>query len=1022
MREEFIKQFKNPDMDKYSLPFWSWNEKLDRDELSRQLKGMKQAGVGGFFIHPRDGLETEYLGTEWMECVKAVVAEAKELGLSAWLYDEDRWPSGTAGGRVPALGDAYRCKGLTLDVLGAAEYQSVYEQEIKNCKNFTDSRNGILAVYAVKEEAEKIISLRRLTMSGEELFKESEKLLVVRLEVSAPSEWFNHEAPPDNLNPDCVKKFIEETHERYKAIVGDEFGKTIPGIFTDESSLHDRHAYFGETRSWIPWTYCYGEYFKNQMGYDFFDVLPYFYFQGEKSEKTRHDYWYTITKRYGESYYKTIGEWCKENNLLFTGHFLQEEKMGLYVRVNGAIMPNYQYQQVPGIDLLCEQTNEYITVKQCTSVAHQLGKKQVLTETYGCTGWDFTFEGQKWLGDWQYVLGVNRRCQHLALYSLRGCRKRDYPPSFNYNNNWWPDNRWVDDYFARISVVTEQGKPVRNILLLHPVTTVWSRLGASPYGNPSRNKERDVPALNEYGARYNELIEYMERMHLDCDLGDEMLMEQYGEIKDGKFQIGEASYSVVILPPDMENLLTETCKKLLEYMDKGGFVCAVKPLPKMQDGSRTIPEYVEKVTSHNHLILMESKEELMQYLEPYRTIHITCTQGQECMDVLYQLRKSEEGYFLFLVNNNRNKDINVMVSLPFPAIPEALELESGEIHQVMVYENSAEGIRLPVHLQRTGSAAYYLKPSRARTTKVSETCEYVLSHPNVLPLDRCCYRLDRKEWSEPMEVWQAQMEIRKYLGMKQINHNGLEQRYRWVEKTHPEDGHQVELSFLFEAEAQFSNVFLGAERLEEFTVTSDGAVVESENYGWFLDREFKTMELPSVLPGKNRLVLSCDYKNNSELENIYIIGAFGVSESRSLIALPKRLTVGDWTTQGLKHYCGSVTWRFDYVSSGNSRETIIKLPEIYAVCVKLRINGNEKVRLWNFSEDMTVGSWLKPGTNTVEIEVVGSPRNMMGPFHLKEKPYHTHDASFCPEPEDYSEEYLLTPYGIMAEIIIIEIE
>ena len=108
--------------------------------------------------------------------------------------------------------------------------------------------------------------------------------------------------------------------------------------------------------------------------------------------------------------------------------------MGLCTRVTGAVMPHYALQDIPGIDILTECTEEYMTVKQCTSVAHQFGKKRVLTETYGCTGWDFTFEGQKWVGDWQYVLGVNIRTTHTALYSLRGRRKRDYPPSFNYNS------------------------------------------------------------------------------------------------------------------------------------------------------------------------------------------------------------------------------------------------------------------------------------------------------------------------------------------------------------------------------------------------------------------------------------------------------------------------------------------------------------------------------------------------------------------------------------------------------------
>ena len=1022
MREELVRQFQNPGADKRSLPFWSWNEKLDKAELIRQVRIMKQAGVGGFFIHPRDGLETEYLGTEWMECVKAVVEEARVLGLSAWLYDEDRWPSGTAGGRVTAQGDAYRCKGLTLEVLGTEEYPRVYEEEIADSRDFSDGHNGILAAYGAAAEGEKMVSLRRLSMKTDEMFSENEKLLVVRLEVSAPSEWFNHEAPPDNLNPDCVKKFIEETHERYKAVVGAEFGKTIPGIFTDEPSLHDRHAYFGETRSWIPWTYHFGEYFKNRAGYDFLDVLPYLYYEGDKSEKTRHDYWHAIAARYGESYFKTIGEWCTDNNLLFTGHFLQEDKMGLYVRVNGAIMPNYQYQHVPGIDLLCEQTDEYMTVKQCSSVAHQLGKKQVLTETYGCTGWDFTFEGQKWLGDWQYVLGVNRRCQHLALYSLRGCRKRDYPPSFNYNNNWWLDNRWLDDYFARISVVTEQGEPIRKILLLHPVTTVWSRLGASPYGNPHRNEERDVPALNEYGAKFNELIEYLERMHLDCDLGDEMVIEQFGMVKDGKFQIGDAVYFSVVLPPDMENLLSGTCEKLLDYMEQGGYVYGMKPFPRMVDGSRELWERYSQVISHPHLIQVESREELVQYLEPYRTIHITDASGQECTDVLYQLRQSEDGFFLFLINNNRKEEMDVTVSIPVQALPEELKLESGEICNVDEYENCVQGIRLPVHLQRTGSAAYYLKPCRLRTTKYNETYEYALSSPNVLPLDRCSYRIDQREWSEPMEVWQAQRQIREQLGMMQINCNGLEQRYKWIDKPHPGDGHKVELSFEFESDEKFPSVSLSAERLEEFSVTFNEEKVTIQENGWLLDRQFKTSALPGVLPGKNRLVLSCCYKNNSELENIYISGDFGVSKERRLTALPERMTAGDWTGQGLKHYCGSVIWYLNYAYAECGKEVLLKLPEIRAVCVKLRINGNEKILLWNFSEEIPVGSWMRTGDNRIEIELVGSPGNMMGPFHLKEKPFNTHDASFCPEPEEYFNEYLLTPYGIMGEIVMVELE
>ena len=48
------------------VPFWSWNDKLEPDELRRQIGAMQDAGMGGFFMHARGGLETEYLSEDWL--------------------------------------------------------------------------------------------------------------------------------------------------------------------------------------------------------------------------------------------------------------------------------------------------------------------------------------------------------------------------------------------------------------------------------------------------------------------------------------------------------------------------------------------------------------------------------------------------------------------------------------------------------------------------------------------------------------------------------------------------------------------------------------------------------------------------------------------------------------------------------------------------------------------------------------------------------------------------------------------
>ena len=92
--------FKNPTAEYRGTPFWSWNCKLEKKELLRQIEKLKKMGFGGFHMHSRAGMATKYLSPEFMELVRACTEKAKEEGMLAWLYDEDRWPSGSAGGYV----------------------------------------------------------------------------------------------------------------------------------------------------------------------------------------------------------------------------------------------------------------------------------------------------------------------------------------------------------------------------------------------------------------------------------------------------------------------------------------------------------------------------------------------------------------------------------------------------------------------------------------------------------------------------------------------------------------------------------------------------------------------------------------------------------------------------------------------------------------------------------------------------------------------------------------------------------
>ncbi|MGC9219594.1 MAG: alpha-L-rhamnosidase, partial [Athalassotoga sp.] len=109
-----LKSFKSPEAIYRAYPFFSLNDKLDKDELERQIDEFADKGYGGVFLHSRVGLVTGYLSSDWMKLMCASVREAKNTKTYAWLYDEDKWPSGFAGGEVPKLGKAYRNHALIL--------------------------------------------------------------------------------------------------------------------------------------------------------------------------------------------------------------------------------------------------------------------------------------------------------------------------------------------------------------------------------------------------------------------------------------------------------------------------------------------------------------------------------------------------------------------------------------------------------------------------------------------------------------------------------------------------------------------------------------------------------------------------------------------------------------------------------------------------------------------------------------------------------------------------------------------
>lgn len=1075
----------NPPKEYRSAPFWGWNDKLQKENLGEQIKGFKKAGMGGFFIHSREGLETEYLSTEWMEDVKFCVDKARENDLELWIYDEDKWPSGAAGGMVSRENpQEFTARALTMECGKAGEL--AVEQNME-----TEFLQGI---YVIRTEVDdRFIKRMKEYPTYEEAVGacgEDEEILILRQEISGKSEWYNGLMPPDNLNPESVKTFLKLTHEHYEEVFGGSFPKEVKGFFTDEPNCCDFFSVFHEGRPWIPWSIGFTEYFIGKRGYDPQEKLPYLFFDGEGAEKIRHDYWKTVAQRFEESYMKQVYEWCDERGLRTTGHILYENDLGYQTRVCGAAMPQLRYLHNPGIDLLGAQTDEYLTVKQCASVAHQYDRSMTISEAYGCTGWELDFSIQKWLGDWQFALGITRRCQHLALYSITGCRKRDYPPVFNYQNTWWEDNDKMENYFGRLALCLSQGEPVRKVLMIHPISSIWTECRsdrAEDFNHLEMNMgwlDEHITSLNRKGEYYNRIAKALTAGHVDFDFGDEILLEQDGKVEDGKFVAGKCSYQVVVVP-GVKNLFANTVKLLKEFLAAGGTVIWLKPYPVMVEGEKIGRKQVrddkdldKKPDSEG---VNEEKADCKKVCEKYGDIRdilgeeafvhtvehewelteavAKCTgkdftvrnaSGAEDGEILSMLRKTEDGHILFLTNHDRNNAHQVYIKLDCGNAVEELDPLTGEVCEVETVADG-EGVCFTRTFETGMSRIYFVKKGSSGG-KVSgcgmTAATFPYRHPhytdpvlatfgpdakfrrtmeNVLTIDRCTYELGEKAGtgeSAEMEIWQAQREIREKLAMQQVYYNGAPQRYTWVDQPHPADGTPFAMHFRFNVLEEISGeCSFVIEKPYGLEVCFDGKKCELTDR-WFIDKDMRCFGLPSLSRGVHQITIKGSYDQKRELEDVFVTGNFAVDMSGNIFQEKEILHTGDWCMQGYVNYPGGMIYQYKVPRLISHKQVLLHLGEWCGTLLKVRVNGKETSSHFEKKNCVTdVMGLFEKEENTLEIEITGSPRNMFGPFHQSYTGCSRISwADFRTEGMFHTDGKVLKPYGMMGQSYICEYE
>lgn len=885
------------------IPFWSWNEKLDTAESARQIKLMDEAGLGGYFMHARGGLETEYMGKEWFDNVQTGIDEGNARGMEPWAYDEAGWPSGFGAGKVCEKGLKYQQKTLCM---------------------------------GDKPEDESTIITRQDDL------------------------YFYYEVNPyyvDVLDAEVIRDFINEVYEPYY----EKYGNTFRGFFTDEPQF---------SFSKIGWSFTLPDAYKARYGEDLIEHIPeLFLFQGDY-QKTRMQYWKLVAELFSQNFSKQLYDWCDSHGLQLTGHMLLEESFNEQIPPCGAVMPNYEYYHIPAMDCLGREIIWDLTSHQVGSAAQQMGRKQVMSETFAACGHNVSFDELLRVYGHQMIHGVNLLCPHLQGYSMRGLRKRDWPPALYYQQPWWDKYERFNTCVSRIGQILAEGEVEVDTLVIHPQTSAWILFDGTHNGS-----------LVRYYQRFKKIINKFDAMHVPFHLGDEIMMERHGRVEGDKFIIGQMVYSTVVIPEHI-CFFENTERLLAEFKANGGKIVTPGEIALRTD----------VIDNPNVLYTKRTF--------PDRTVYYfqNCAKDK-------QLANIGKGSYIIDLYTGEKK--------PFDGTYEFAPCEA-----LLVAEDSTP---------RASSAKL---PEKA--LPLDGLWTVADSTPNILTLDSCDYYFDgelEEKNGYILNIMHRALRLERPVHIRMEHHIHVKTPPKgetFLVCETPEiytvtlNGKPVST----EAVGWFADHSF-------MKLDISGMLQEGENL-LCLDLDFANT--PEGYERVRRAYKASAERNKLsyelEIEPCYVIGDFGVSldgkiqdidrdafrfDGKFVITEPtNEITLAQIEKQGRPFFSGTLTVTKELELEDTDYHLQLSRTSINAV--EVEINGESAGTICFTGDVIDCSKYLKPGKNQITLKLLGTLRNMMGPHHLEVEHYRVKPSLFYKERNPWPAPYEWVPEYCFVEM------
>ncbi|MCI0523249.1 MAG: glycoside hydrolase family 2 [Bacteroidales bacterium] len=689
---------------------WWWNgNKVEAAELVRELRLLREAGIGGVEINPvqfpsrseGDDLgkpSLHWLSREWIDMLSVVFGEAKSLGMTCDLIVGSGWPYGA---EYLEEGEQSQTVVITARKVSGSHRLTVSRDELMMeaepavSSPWEGRKSELLSLYLVPDPVtspEQIIDLS--DKAGSEyidiLIPGGDHFLYALVKYTGFMAVINGSPGAsgpvlDHFNAPAVRRYLTRMSDTIEAQTG-PLSQHIRSLFTDSMELEGAN-----------WSDDMRSEFISRRGYDIFPFLPFALFRtgamgnvtdfnygaGRGAEFTemvcrmRYDFETVKAELLLERFLKTFSGWCSELGVRsrmqaygrgfhpLESSFAVDIPEGESWTMNwlkhriGEEMPESDYRRGRAYTMI----NKYVS-----SAAHLAGKRLIsceeMTDTYSV--FNTSLENLKTGSDQSIITGVTHSVFHGFNYSPP---EAPYPGwirygcYYNENNNWWPHFHLLNEYKGRLSAVLQNTEMFADIAILPPLGDMWSLIGV---------QTEPFPAVTH--VEYFTLIwEAICKNGSSCDyVSEKVICESL--VEEGYLIYGSRRYRTLFLV-QVESVQPETARKMAEFIEGGGRIFCIETFPSKSPGWKDHEAHdsevrmsIERMITYPDRFIMLKKPE-NDFIDWYRTVqeqHLIDSYlrfespGPFLMQTRYQ---SEDGTeFIFVINSHLHAGHRTMVT------------------------------------------------------------------------------------------------------------------------------------------------------------------------------------------------------------------------------------------------------------------------------------------------------------------------------------------------------------------------